>query len=613
MANLTGKYSNPIINQNQRPTLETDWVTVSNSWYYQTFLLPSNIRRGTRSDETRYPELSGYQILVSIADGYADSATLDYVLQTDVFGVGWVTYAEGTAIGAHADGPKVWFDIIFDQPVELTMQLAGQRWRIGFSGRSSSNADHNILVPYDGERANVEGTAVEAKLIEGIPFPFILNGIPSFLYLPYGDAEPFYSVQQGVIAAWYSVPNPLSSTFDKAYQANGTTAITRGGEEVSFCFRLLGLVADEGTDFLGNQYRSVVVVNSPANAHPDATNKYYLSEPAPSRFAVKSLYYDISNNGPGVFDSISLGTTTPGVFCSIYYSSEGDPGTSTSEWEQKLWTRSPTTIKMLGTQTYTLAAPIAAKYIKLEFSHLQAQSYSPGSNQPVTYKKHPKWVLDYFLAQVNPPASTDFVANRVGIIYDTLNLAYNYYLDDIQQDSANIRTASVPSAFRSFLTTNASGQVDQTTLDNINTLISTYQTNPIFAGTNTSLLADQVKAQRSGVYPVESLPASFAPIRTVSTPNRDAVVNDLNWPLMYFYLTCRHTYRELQAKFEHNRAYFVGLQQVAFLRNRYNVSSDTEIYMDSASDFTNVELNDFEIDGDSFVVELSPAERVGNL
>ena len=88
----------------------------------------------------------------------------------------------------------------------------------------------------------------------------------------------------------------------------------------------------------------------------------------------------------------------------------------------------------------------------------------------------------------------------------------------------------------------------------------------------------------------------------VSGLNRQAIVFDESMPVMYFWVTCRHEYKELNALFENDRAYFAGLKELAFLRSQFSVTADTELYIEAGTDDTNTELSDFNVE--TFPVEL---------
>jgi hypothetical protein len=78
--------------------------------------------------------------------------------------------------------------------------------------------------------------------------------------------------------------------------------------------------------------------------------------------------------------------------------------------------------------------------------------------------------------------------------------------------------------------------------------------------------------------------------------NRESIIVEQNFPVMFFYLTCRHAYRVVQASLESDRAYFVGIRELAFLRDNYLSEFDTSLYIEGNSDLLNVERNDFVVE-----------------
>jgi hypothetical protein len=74
--NIAADYSGIIINQNSMssgPMSPFAWrSSYAGGWIYQTFYLPADYERGG----ALIPDLSGFQILVSIDTGYALAAAL---------------------------------------------------------------------------------------------------------------------------------------------------------------------------------------------------------------------------------------------------------------------------------------------------------------------------------------------------------------------------------------------------------------------------------------------------------------------------------------------------------------------------------------------------------
>lgn len=562
MASVTEQYSGIVLNQDQPPASSSDKLLVNDgAWRYQEFFLPSNYKRGEY-----IPQLSGWQVMAQVTDDAA--VTINWKIESKVLGSAWAQIGNGTTTGAHASGNKVWVDLYADNPIDLTQQIIDNRLRIGFQ------------------------------------------------------------VTSGITNVWYSQPNPFALSFSRAMAADGTTPIQVGGQDLSFCFRVLGLVADSGVDYLGNDYRSVAVISSPHNTNPLSGSKdsYWMSDPSPSRFAVKSLYFDIREVAPTryiedpanpgsyievtptindvarVVDKVLLDPLTPGVYFNIYYSNDGDASATTTEdeWDNKLWTHVPRTYRMTKRESFVLPEPIQAKFIKLEFSHLQAQSYNPGDlPRPITYAKHPKWVLDYFMARTQAQKdANNLLTGRVGIIYDALDLAFNYYLDDLGQEPN--KPVEIDPNFSTSVSnflqnrTDQSDLVDADTLAKINTALAPYQQHPSVFAKSEYLLGDYSKqsAVLTASYPTEVDPS------TIDSPDvrelrNEAVIFEADYPVMFFYLTCRHKYREVTASFSHNRAYFVGVREVAFTRENYTVTNDTDMFQDSFGDITNAARNDF--------------------
>lgn len=747
MSTICENYSGIVINQNRTPTKETDFLAVGASQFYQSFRLPGNYQLGTDADEFRYPDLSGFQLLVDIDEGFAANVSMNYTLDYYIFGSGWANLTKGTIAGSHADGPQVWLDVIFPTSVPVSQTIANSLLRIGFQNTGLAG--------------------------------------------------------EGIESAWFSEPNPLAS--GQALSSIATPLKNPEGDPFSFCFRILSLTADSGIDFLGNPYRSVVVQADANNTSSTngSNSGYWLSAPQPSKFAVVSNYFDMRpvpsasygfsnlivnpnfeydavgempkgwskdelgtvsfsnwkveegwsagegkkamhviaslapegragimlsevdevpvipgaiyhcqgtfkpvtlngceyrlentwytaahveiNNGlisltvleetvikkfskappnaafmrmrcylhnptgstqttniwydnvaftpvkseselspyfdgdsincqwtgqPGssgsiqvfeegpeentvVIDSVLLDPLTPNIAFNVYYSSDGvsDETTTEQEWENKLWTRVPKTFVANQRQTYVFPEPIATKFVKIEYSHLQAQSYNAGQSQiPTTYKKFPKWVEDFFLAQLESP---QFIASNVGVTYDALTFAYNPFLKDLAQDPDAPVTADSPNANES-----AANLVDATTLERIKLNMKPYQQPPAAQADPSTLLGKiaQTAALSSSNYSVESNPSSFVPIQTVSSLNRGNLVAEESMPIMFFYLTCRHAYKELSAPFDHNRAYFAGVKEVAFIRNNYTTTADENLYIENGADDLNVEVNDFVIE-----------------
>lgn len=803
------------LNQNVPPTDGTNFYTATGAKFYQEFFVPDDFLRGTADDEQRYPSLTGFQMAVTIDQGFESAAAFDWTLEYKVFELDWIQVDSGTAIGAHSYGNRVWMNALFTKPIEFDGVRADSRFRIGIvSNNTATGTTIHQQVPYDGHQAIINGNAIAVQLAPDKPFAFTLGGVKGILIYNSSEKAAFYSVQQGPTKFWYSAPNPLATTTVVARAANGLTALTRPSDsaEFSFMFRVLALTADDGVDFLGNRYRSLVSFQSADNTSTldnQASDRYWLSKPNPSRFAIESLYFDLrpvpsnhygivnqitnpsfevdntgwattgstatigtfaratdwqwsghgslklagtmagvqiaelrspvfpvkqgeaisasmvinilnafngSNQGTlsvqfdsggntfalgtssgtaisgtgvqtatvtnaiapatttqarlrlqgnssgggdtfdirvdsvmaaksstqvpyfdgdfnnhlwsgqphgsssievipsdpddseSVVDRIFLDPLTPGMYFSVYYTSDGDKPTSEDEWDQKLWKVVPKTFYAVKREVHVLPQPIAAKYVKVEFSHLQARHYNPGDfARPITYKKHPKWVLDYFLARLDQQQALEnqLGVQRIGIVYDALDIAYNYYLDDLGQEPDSPIEVQTSVATKNFLGTldDQSDQVDPDVLNQINLSLVPYRNNPTSFAKSGYLPGYVAKSTIPDQYPIEggNVPGTseFADIQSLR--NR-AVAFERDFPVMYFYLTCRHGYRLVTAGFSHDRAYFAGINEIAFTRENYTAAHDNTQYVEPGADLLNIERNDFITDGGSLIV-----------
>ena len=309
-----------------------------------------------------------------------------------------------------------------------------------------------------------------------------------------------------------------------------------------------------------------------------------------------------------VIDSIIVDPLVTGVAFNVYYTNDlngsEEPGEMTEEqWEQKIWVHVPQSYVTTVKTTYVLPEPITAKFVKIEFSHLQPRPYEPGNYQkPTGYKLFPDWVAAPFLAELTLPA---FTAKRVGVVYDALELAYQPLIADLIQ-SPNSPELPTPA---STITPPAANRVDPGTLRRIELNLDTYTKPPAARADPTTLLGVRASfnANNQPSYPVEGQPEFKGnPTIAVSGLNRQAIVLDESIPVIFFWVTCRHEYKEANAIFENDRAYFAGLKELAFLRHQFSVEADNTLYIESGTDTTNSEVNDFN-------VETYPVENEGSV
>ncbi len=643
-------------------------VAVDEGYIFQTFYLPKNYPRGI--DETPIvPNLSGIQLHTGVDVGYSTTAALDWKIEYRDKQDGWIGIGQGSAVGTSTDGDDVWFNIHFT-PIDVT-DFWWSEFRFGITGRTTNPSAFQTIVPYDGKTVEIENTAIDvvpdispAPLAEGKRYLFLNpSGKPSLLQVTGGIV--YYSQQQGVNKIWYTSPNPLDkiTTIDypsidsdtkvrkeltkllddnphrvrkrrededdkgsfqtievtaKAFQNDGVTPILGSmSEEVSLRFRILSTAPDGDRDCIENTYRNTVVQKDPESVRAsvgDLQDAFWLSAPNPSQFACESLYFDVRDNSVAqVIDHVTIDTVTPGIYMNVYFSNDPSPGVDTDTWDGLLWERVNKTFLLRRKESFALPEPVTAKYIKLEFTHLQPAWYAPGTFQlPVQYRKHPKWVTDYYFAYYEYVRARDLEhASTVDVTFDALDLAYNYYLDDLRQEKPSLPSTTVSADGVSLLGDFLREQqaidtnlVDANTLLRIQTSLRPFAAQPITLGRYGDLLRQIAMPESSNFnnYSTEVPTAASASMGEVSSLNRDALIVEKQFPVTSFYLPCRHFYMTSTASFIEDRAYFAGIKEVAFTREHYASQFDNDLYIETAGDTLNIEINDFQSVDNTWVV-----------
>jgi hypothetical protein len=108
-----------------------------------------------------------------------------------------------------------------------------------------------------------------------------------------------------------------------------------------------------------------------------------------------------------------------------------------------------------------------------------------------------------------------------------------------------------------------------------------------------STLSEHALATGDNSYPVEKVTRPRANVTDVSSLDRLPLIVENQTPVMSFFVSSRHQYRELEASLENDRAFFVGVREIAFTREQYSIAADTPLYVDNLTDWKNVRRNDF--------------------
>lgn len=517
------------INQNIAPSSNKSYAETDKGIAYQIFKLPSNYAR----EEKYCPDITGMQVCVNV-DEISDEAGYIYPRFDYTLGYkdneSWITLASGITEGIHASGEQVWADIYFSENIEVSPIIQ------------------------------------EAELKFGL-------------------------TTEKVKGWWFSSGHPY---------ANGHGVSISGTdlpEEGSYMFRLLSYSADSDIDWLGNSFRNVVYDNSPNDINTyfsNNDNAYWFSKPNPSQFSVESLYFDITD-GEGnaqVINEILINPITNGPVFHVYYSNSETKPSVISEWDNLIWSPVAAEYKLGPRNAYVLPEPITAKYVCLEFSRLQAQYYAPGIyQQPILYREYPEWLYNYFNS--NPKNTMDAnIASKVKVVFNKLKLGFEHQLSHVEESPI---VPEIEPGSETQPSSSVGEGIDPSMLENINTNLAPY-TAPLGSNvTGHTVLANFARNNaRSYSSPVESLNVSTAANTTyVSVPEREELLKEQNRPNPYFFFNARHQYKICQAEFEYDKAYFVGIKEIAFLREDYNILKDSPLYIETTGDNQNSLINDF--------------------
>lgn len=475
------------------------------------------------------PQLTGFALFVAVADPTV--ASFGWQFDWNRNGT-WVTLASGTQT-AFAFTGDLWSTVLFDAPITAPDLTATYRIKI----TSYAQLQFNGTSPNPLSSGAVYGAA--------------------------DDLEPF--------------------------ESTGTTG--------SLNFRILATTADSGVDFLGNVYRSVAVTAEAASVAPISptdVNAVWISAPCPSYFGVEAMYFDMRDAGTSVvIDRMTVDPLTPGIVAQVYYSSDDDgPGTDSDSWDGLLWTPVYQQYVLRRRDTYAFPKPITCKWVKIEFTNLQARYYDAGQFAlPTTFRKYPQWVLNYFI-QVFAGLKLDLVSSAVTVVYDLLDLAFTAYEGDtVSTPDAPALSTAQPNVNNS-LAFLQGDQADARSTSQISASFQPYTRQPSSQGSSSSLLNRAALLTSTRSYSVENPQTATANTTLVSNSHRESLLVEKGFPNMFFYLPCRHGYRVSLSVFEKNVGYFAGISTIAFHRDVYSGRMDQDQYIEVLGDTVNVQISD---------------------
>ncbi len=144
MSQISKLLSGIEINQN----VAAESTPIDSTNIYQEFYLPTDIVRGSSDSELRIPQLTGFSVLLNIAEGAKDTIEVDWVIEREVIGTGWVGLDSGTSVGAQAEGEKVWFDIYFNNLLDVNAEMLDSKFRFGIASDDVGSVWHGVASGY---------------------------------------------------------------------------------------------------------------------------------------------------------------------------------------------------------------------------------------------------------------------------------------------------------------------------------------------------------------------------------------------------------------------------------------------------------------------------------
>lgn len=369
------------------------------------------------------------------------------------------------------------------------------------------------------------------------------------------------------------------------------------------------LLGDIGVDILGNSYRTVVEPEryGASKLIDDSISTFWQSQANPSKFAVESIYFDISDGdgNPQTIDEIYIDPITAGCIMHIYWSNDEPlsppPFQDIEDW--RLWEPIPRHY-VLTKGYHSLKQSVTAKYIKIEFTKLLPTPYRALELpfKPTRYKTHPSWVQEYiskssFVNSEDASLTGDTVIEldyvKLGIFNpeftrfdeetqinieeyltstDGFNRNFEDYRSWINRPKESNTVARVQKELGIQIHSNLFGE------DIAETLNLDFFVNRFISGMD-----------NEGVFIPETPLVEKQLLDLASRNDRMEALDQKNYPDMWFPRTARHAYRILDAERASDIAYNVAVREVAFYRVDQNFTFDTKFYSDRLSDNVNIE------------------------
>jgi len=382
--------------------------------------------------------------------------------------------------------------------------------------------------------------------------------------------------------------------------------------------RVWGDVGDEGKDVLGNAYR-YGVRREKASYVFDGNRAGWMSAPLPSPNAVEALYFDVRKTSADtgvkeyqLIDAMRIAPRTPGVRMNIYYTKEnldGDKPQRRNEWDYMLWSPvSTTSYTLRRDEIIEFPTPIRASYMKLEFTNLRPLPWRVPSYPPLPtqeFATHPSWVERQYDSALQQNVDAWFLraATPVQIqVLETLKdpiLEFEYKHREFQAALALGQIADDQLISSQLVTPTSSdspsgSSKDLHEIDSITgrkVWLNTprqYQSSLLLSVDQETVLGQTVVGRFDSSRlqdPIEAFSVAGAGMKILPfgkptwLGGKGDIFNEEVIPPMQFNQTVRHVYRQEQAEFN-KKAYFVGIEEVQFLRSDYTVRHDDLVIQD---------------------------------
>lgn len=401
-----------------------------------------------------------------------------------------------------------------------------------------------------------------------------------------------------------------------SYDTGTDTYVLDGSKNL--VMRVWADVADEGRDVLGNTYR-YVTHRERAKFVRDGTKAGWMSEPVPTPDAVESLYFDIRGRDENddfittLVEAMSIAPRTPGVRMNVYWSQQnvaGDRPETTTEWDYILWTPIQETYVLRRDEVIEFPQPIKAAFIKLEFTALNPLPFRVPTFPalpPRLYRRYPTWVEDQFNnSKIRATVDDWFLHNSTPVQVKVLATLANPIREFEYKQKEFLAALALGKIKTDQLITSGIVDIkDKALLDPVTSSkvyiqgTDQFESSLLVSVDQDSILGRLVVNRFDPnilTDPVE-VPsnAAFDGVGNVSTIN-DRVSQSyqtLAQVPMRFNRTSRHVYTYEQAEFN-KKAYFVGIDEVRFLRNDYTVTRDDILISDILHDDEMLEENTWE-------------------